>query len=380
MTTQELTHWLQLHAQSLGFASVGVIPAVTPPGAARLDEWLEAGYAGGMHYLGERREAYDHPRSVLDGVRSVMMMTLDYRTATPQQTEPGQGRVSRYAWGERDYHDTIHDKLKQLRRALEERVPEAKVRGVVDTAPLMERDFAQLAGLGWIGKHTLLLNRAQGSWFFLAALLTDIQLDYNTQAATDHCGTCTACLDVCPTDAFPQPHVLDASRCISYLTIEHKGAIPTALRKGIGDWVFGCDLCQEVCPWNNRASATIDSTFAPQANTNPLELVELFSLNDDAFRERFKRTPLWRPRRRGILRNAAIALGNRPASNAVAALVCGLNDEDSVVRGASAWALRHYQDAENALTERLAVETNDEVREEIQSALAYNGKAASVGR
>lgn len=373
VNAHDLTRWLELQAQSLGFSSVGVAPAVSPPGAARLDEWLEAGYAGGMKYLADRRDAYDDPSRVLDGVKSVVMMTLDYRTASPQPTQPGQGRVSRYAWGERDYHDVIHTKLKKLKAAFAQQVPMASVRGVVDTAPLMERDFAQLAGLGWIGKHTLLLNKSQGSWFFLAALLTDVELEYNEHSTTDHCGTCTACIDVCPTNAFPQPHVLDASRCISYLTIEHQGAIPRELRAGIGEWLLGCDLCQDVCPWNNRSPASLEPSFRPLAGSNPMELAELFELDDETFRQRFRRTPLWRPKRRGLLRNAAIVLGNHPDPAALSALVRGLNDEEELVRGSAAWALAHYAGAAGPLNERLKVETHDEVREEILHALATPG-------
>jgi len=373
VNAHELTRWLELEAQSYGFSTVGVAPAVTPPGAERLDEWLQAGYAGGMSYLAERREAYNDPSRVLDGVKSVVMMTLDYRTATPKSTQPGQGRVSRYAWGERDYHDVIHAKLKKLKVAFAQQIPGASVRGVVDTAPLMEREFAQLAGLGWVGKHTLLLNKSQGSWFFLAALLTDVELEYNTHSATDHCGTCTACIDVCPTDAFPQPHVLDASRCISYLTIEHKGAIPRDLRAGIGEWLLGCDLCQDVCPWNNRAPVSLEASFEPLEESNPVQLAELFWLDDEAFRQRFKRTPLWRPKRRGILRNAAIVLGNNPAPAALPALVRGLNDEEPLVRGSAAWALGCYEESVGPLNERLAIEADEEVREEIVAALAALG-------
>ncbi len=384
VNTEKITTWLKQRALRAGFSSVGISPAVSPPGAPRLTDWLDSGYAGGMHYLADRREAYADPTSVLDGVRSIVMLTLDYRTKSPQPTEPGQGRVSRYAWGEADYHDLIHPRLKRLANELREQAPEARVRGVVDTAPLMEREFAQLAGLGWIGKHTLLLNRSQGSWFFLASLLTDIELHYDTPLATDHCGTCTACLDICPTDAFPQPYVLDASKCISYLTIEEKNAISPELRVGMGDWVFGCDLCQEVCPWNRRSPTSIEASFQPLPDTNPFDLAALFSLTDEEFRARFRRTPLWRPKRRGLLRNAAIALGNRPTPAALPALVLGLNDDEPLVRGASAWALGRYLrsndrlendatgQARAALQEQLEREEEADVRGEIQTALTVD--------
>ncbi len=371
METGELTAKLKLEADRLGFSRAGVAPAVTPAGAARLDDWLSAGYAGQMQYLADRRDAYEHPRHVLDGARSVVMLAMEYRSAEPVPPRPGAGRVSRYAWGATDYHELIRERLNQLSDWLRRLEPAAQIRGVVDTAPLLEREFAQLAGLGWIGKHTLLLNRDRGSWFFLAALLTDFELVYDQPHETDHCGTCRACLDACPTDAFPQPYVLDASRCISYLTIELKTAIPAELRSGVGEWLFGCDVCQEVCPWNSHAELNRQALFEPLAENNPLDLIALFELDEAAFRERFRHTPLWRPKRRGILRNAAIVLGNRPTSAAMVALCRGLNDEEPLVRGAAAWALGNYDEPEAAaaLVKRRGMEDDAEVRREINDAL-----------
>jgi epoxyqueuosine reductase len=372
MNAEELTTNLKREAAALGFALVGVAPAVSPPGAARFDVWLEAGYAGQMHYLADRREAYSHPRHVLDGVRSIMMLAMDYRTAEPKPPCPGEGRVSRYAWGTVDYHDLIRDKLHQLAERLEAWAPGSLVRGVVDTAPLLEREFAQLAGLGWIGKHTLLINRDSGSWFFLAALITDAELAYDTAHEADHCGTCRACLDACPTGAFPQPYVLDASRCISYLTIELKEAIPRELRAGIGEWLFGCDVCQEVCPWNSRSPLSRQAEFVPLEENNPIALAKLFELGDAAFRARFRHTPLWRPKRRGILRNAAIVLGNWPTPAALPALMRGLDDDEPLVRGACAWALGRFSEpaAFAALRSRRGVERDTDVLLEIDAALS----------
>ncbi|MCI0361363.1 MAG: tRNA epoxyqueuosine(34) reductase QueG [Planctomycetaceae bacterium] len=336
----------------MGFTLAGACPAVAPIGAPRLAEWLERGYAGQMDYIAARQQAYEHPQHVLDGARSVLMLGLPYRTVEPQPVQPGQGRISRYAWGGGDYHDTIHDRLKRLIGWLKERVPGGQARGVVDTAPLLEREFAQLAGLGWIGKHTLLIHKPAGSYFFLAALLTDQELAYDEPFTADHCGTCRACLDACPTQAFPQPYVLDATRCISYLTIELRESIPHELRPGIGDWLFGCDVCQEVCPWNQAAERRIpipSSTptpawdvapeFRPSAGANPVDLIGLFDLDDEAFRQRFRHTPLWRAKRRGILRNAAIVLGNQRATGARSALARGLGDSEPLVREACQWAL-----------------------------------------
>jgi epoxyqueuosine reductase len=322
-----------------------------------------------MDYIAARRDAYEHPRHVLDGVRSLLMLTLDYQTTPPAAPPPGRGQVSRYAWSHVDYHDTIHARLKQLVREANGRWPEARFRGVVDSAPLMEREFAMLAGIGWIGKHTLLMNRGQGSYFFLAALLTDLELEYSATPAVNHCGTCTACLDACPTQAFPQPGVLDATRCISYLTIEHDGPIPHHLRAGVGSWVFGCDVCQDVCPWNSRSTVCCTSEFAPRHDHDPLDLAALFDLDDEAFRQRFRKTPIWRARRRGLLRNAAVALGNQADRSAIPALLRGLHDHEPLVRGACAWALGECGAIE-PLRQRLASEPDADVQAEIQTAIA----------
>ncbi len=368
----ELTEQLKTRAGELGFTLSGICPAAPPPGLARFDEWLGSGYAGQMHYLADRRESYADPKNVLDGVRSIVILAMNYRTAQPAAPRVGQGRISRYAWGDADYHDLIRERLNELADYLRERAPGAKVRGVVDTAPLLEREFAQLAGLGWTGKNTLLINRQQGSWFFLAALLTDIELAYDTAHETDHCGTCRACLDACPTNAFPQPYVLDASRCISYLTIELREAMPAELRQGIGDWLFGCDVCQEVCPWNSRAPHSREAAFEPCAGSNPIDLIRLFELDDAAFRQRFRSTPLWRAKRRGLLRNAAIVLGNRPTPEAIPALVRGLHDNEPLVRGACAWALGRntHAEARQALHGRQKIETDAEVLGEIHAAIS----------
>jgi epoxyqueuosine reductase len=366
----DITGALKDEARRLGFGLAGACPAVTPAGLSRFHEWLSAGYAGEMHYLTHREEAYAHPEHVLSGVRSLVMLAMNYRTGAPVPPAPGQGRVSRYAWGA-DYHDVLHDRLRRLCAFVKEHVPTACVRGVADTAPLLEREFAQLAGLGWIGKNTLLLNQRLGSWFFLAALLTDIELEYDEPHTAEHCGTCRACIDACPTAALTEPYVLDARRCISYLTIELRGSIPRELRSGMGDWVFGCDICQDVCPWNHRPAETEEASFQPRDGMNPLDLPALFDLDDEAFRRRFRHTPLWRPKRRGLLRNAAIVLGNRPTPEGLSALLKGLNDPEPLVRGAAAWALGQYYDpaARAALEQRLRCETDADVRGEIAVAL-----------
>jgi epoxyqueuosine reductase len=370
MDIATLTDALKAEASRLGFTLAGACPAAAPPGGERLTQWLAAGYAGEMHYLAARADAYQDPGHVLDGARSILMLAMNYRTLDPPATEPGQGRISRYAWGG-DYHDLIRARLNELADWLRRASPGATARGVVDTAPLLERDFAQLAGLGWIGKNTLLLNKQAGSWFLLAALLTDRELVYDAPHEANHCGTCRACLDACPTGAFVDAYVLDARRCISYLTIELKEALPAELRPGVGDWLFGCDVCQDVCPWNHRAPLSAETHFEPAPGNHPADLIELFSLDETAFRARFRHSPLWRPKRRGLLRNAAIVLGNQRHLPALPALSQGLADEEPLVRGACAWALGQFsaEPARDALRSRQGIETDAEVLAEIAAAL-----------
>lgn len=369
----ETANWLKRRAGEIGFREVGIAPAVEAAGASRLKEWLELGHHGEMHYLQERAAAYASPQSVLEGARTLVLLTLDYFTGDPELAAPGVGRVARYAWGEVDYHDLIHQKLELLKCELTQRHPGAAIRGVVDTAPLLEREYAELAGLGWRGKNTLLLSPTRGSYFFLACLLTSLDLPIDAPTASDHCGTCTACLDACPTDAFVAPHLLDARKCISYLTIELKGPIPRGLRPQMGNWLFGCDVCQEVCPWNRFSTPTQEVGFAPRELGGALDAADLLMLDGEGFRARFKKTPLWRPKRRGILRNAAIILGNAAelSERARHALLSGLEDEEPLIRGACAWAMgRHLDDVfTESLRQREMREVDAEVLSEIEIAL-----------
>jgi epoxyqueuosine reductase len=371
MSPERLTELLKNQARQLGFGLVGSCPAVSPPGFGRLSEWIAAGYGGQMTYIPARLEAYAHPSGVLNGARSLLMLGCHYRTAEPQTPDAGQGRIARYAWGPGDYHDVLHQRLRQLRDFFQQQVPHALVRGVVDSAPLLEREFAQMAGLGWIGKNTMLINKHSGSWFFLAALITDQTLCYDQPYTADHCGTCRACLDACPTGAFPEPGTLDATRCLSYLTIELRGAVPAALRSGMRDWLFGCDICQQVCPWNRKAPLVDESAFQPAAESDPIELAALFQLTEDQFRHRFRRTALWRAKRRGLLRNAALMLGNQRPPDALDALIKGLNDPEPLVREACAWSLGRFDHprAHQALNERQLTECDPDVQAEIHRAL-----------
>ncbi|TWU10174.1 tRNA epoxyqueuosine(34) reductase QueG [Allorhodopirellula heiligendammensis] len=337
-----------------GFSACGFAPAVDSQGFTELVEWIEAGYAAEMGYFANRLDAYRHPAGVLPGARAVIVLAFPYPAANPASNEElpdggVHGRVARYSWSGLDYHDVIHPKLKRICKLIRGLRPESHARGIVDTAPLMEREVAQLAGLGWRGKNTLLLNPVMGSYFFLACVLVDIELPADTPFEPDHCGTCTACLDACPTNAFVGPHVLDASKCISFLTIESRELIPEPMRAGIGDWVFGCDVCQEVCPWNRKptrramaAEGMRDARqMAPtQTVRGRMELLRLFSLDDESFRKQFRDTAMWRTRRRGLLRNAAVVLGNVGDVDCVETLMIGLRDSESIVRAACLWAIQ----------------------------------------
>lgn len=360
MSQSERELAIKSEAQRLGFELVGIAPAVSPVGFSALQDWLDHGYAGEMRYIERRLQAYGDPQSVLPGVRSVIMLGKNYQTANPalpdsnpptspevsmdsaRESKSG-ARISRYAWGSADYHDVLRGLLKQLGAFVKRQSPQAKTRGVVDTAPLLERDFARLAGLGWFGKNTLLINKRRGSFLFLCALLTDLELKPDTPHETSHCGTCTRCLEACPTDAFVAPFVLDARKCISYLTIELRGAIPHELRSGMGDWLFGCDICQDVCPWNRKAPVTNSPEFQPRIGMAPADAGRILQLTEAEFDAEFANTPLSRPGRSGILRNAAIVLGNSRDPQAIPILRQGLCDTDPIIQEACGWALNQLE-------------------------------------
>jgi len=337
--------------RSLGFDLIGIAPAAPADSFDRLQDWLARGFAGEMAYMHKHEAARSTPTSILPAVRSVVMVGMNYAASQasrvrkhPEEHAPGSlsGRVARYAQGA-DYHDVLRDKLNRLLAWIQTEVPGCQGRGVVDTAPLLERDFARRAGLGWFGKNTMLLNKQQGSYFFLGALLLDLDLPEDAPHATSHCGSCTACLDACPTKAFVGPGVLDSRRCISYLTIELRGPIPLELREPTGDWLFGCDVCQEVCPWNRKAPGTNEPAFQPRRELEAVDPVELLSLTEAEFRQHFRGTALLRTKRRGLLRNAAIVLGNSGNRAALPALRRALTDVESLVSEAAAWAIARIE-------------------------------------
>jgi epoxyqueuosine reductase len=257
-----------------------------------------------------------------------------------EQSTDAPARIARYAVGS-DYHDVLRERLNRLLAWVQREAPGCVGRGVVDTAPLLERDFARRAGLGWFGKNTMLLNKQLGSYFFLGALLLDLPLTPDPVHESAHCGRCTACLDACPTQAFVGPGVLDARRCISYLTIELRGPVPEELRQPLGNWLFGCDVCQEVCPWNRKAPMGREPALQSRPELEAVDPAELLGLSEEDFRHRFRGTALMRARRRGLLRNAALVLGNTGDAAALPALRCALTDGEPLVREAAEWAIEH---------------------------------------
>ena len=366
-----LTEKIRARAGELGFGLVGFAPADQLEGAEFYARWVALGYAGQMGYLERNLEKRGDPRLLLPGARSVVCVGMQYFQESAPKTDPLEGRVSCYARGE-DYHGLIEGRLGQLLEFVRAEVGQVVAgRAYVDTGPVLERELAQRAGLGWWGKNTCLIAKGTGSYFFLGELLLDLDLEYD-QPATDHCGTCTRCLDACPTQAFPEPYVLDARRCISYLSIELKEAIPRPLRAGMGDWIFGCDICQQVCPWNRRAEPAAEPAFAVRSGLENPSLPELLALDREQFAARFRHSPLKRAKRRGLLRNAAVALGNSGDQQAVPALVRALADDEPLVRAHAAWALGRLggEEARAALRGALATETDIQAMGELTEALA----------
>jgi epoxyqueuosine reductase len=326
---------LKARARELGFHLVG-ITSPEPFDQAELDitRWLAAGHQGEMSWLNPiRARLSTHPEELLPGARSLIVVGVSYRTETP---EPGPGRIARYAWGS-DYHDVMKLKLRQLSTFLG-----GRSRIFVDSGPLAERDAAVRAGLGFRGKNTNLLTPI-GSYVFLGALLSDVELDFDTPVQKD-CGTCTLCLDACPTNALDAPYHLAAERCIAYLTIEHRGPIPEDLRPRLGEWVFGCDICQEVCPYNtserNKPRGWPEFEPRPGIGTR-LDLERTLQMDDEDFRETFRGSPMKRAKRRGLVRNAALVLGVMGGPRSSAALERSAEaDPEPLVRDAAEWALR----------------------------------------
>ncbi|HWK54798.1 MAG TPA: tRNA epoxyqueuosine(34) reductase QueG [Hyphomicrobiales bacterium] len=328
--------------RELGFQQVGITDVDPGENAAHLQRWLDAGYHGSMEYMARHAALRSDPTTLVPGALRLVSVRMDYLPAEPRAVQvlanPRQAYIARYALG-RDYHKVIRKRLQQLAERIQAAVGEFGYRAFTDSAPVLERAFAEKAGLGWIGKNTMLINRRAGSWFFLGELFTDLPLPIDAPASA-HCGSCTACLTVCPTQAFVGPQVLDARRCISYLTIELKGPIPLELRPLIGNRVFGCDDCQLCCPWNKFASPTREADFTPRHALDQAELVTLFNWSEDEFLRYTEGSPIRRTGYEGWLRNLAVGLGNAPRSvEVVQALQQRLAHSSELVREHVQWAL-----------------------------------------
>ena len=369
-----LTQQIYQRANKLGFELVGITPAAQSETIARYRQWIENGYAGKMGYLERHLPLKADVRQLLAEAKSVISLGINYYTLDPPKAlaeDPARGQISRYAWGD-DYHDVIRQRLSELIDFIKQTAEtELRTRVCVDTAPIIEREYAQKAGLGWIGKNTNLIHWRSGSWYFLAEVLINIALESDTPAVRGSCGTCTLCIEACPTDAIIEPNVLDSRLCISYLTIELKDGIPKALRPKIGNLIFGCDICQEVCPWNSKAVPTDEPAFQPRAENFVPKLLSLMGMTQQEFSRRFKRSPIKRTKRRGFLRNVLVAIGNWGDRRAVPALKDALTDDEPLVRSHAAWALGRIggDTAKQILQTRLTVETEQEVITEIQDAL-----------
>ena len=364
MTPTGIARRVKERGQALGFDLVAVGPADRPDHAAAFEVWLDAGHAGTMAYLERGRDKRVDPGRVLPGARSVVACAMGYFQGAEAE---GPSGVARYAWGE-DYHAVMEPRLRSLADTIAELLPGTASRVYVDTGPLLERDLAARAGLGWIGKNTMLLHPTLGSFFFIGTVLTTAEIEPDGPLP-DRCGSCTPCLDACPTGAFVNPYELDARRCIAYLTIEHRGPIPVELRSGVGGWAFGCDVCQDVCPWNRRAPVTAEAAFGSRPHP---PLAGLLALDEVAYREGLRGSPLKRARREGLARNAAVALGNRGMAEDEPALLEALGHAEPTVRGHTAWAFGRIGGA-RALAALLAArvrETDREVLHEIEHALA----------
>ncbi|MBN1947812.1 MAG: tRNA epoxyqueuosine(34) reductase QueG [Bradymonadales bacterium] len=358
-------------AYELGFDRAGITPVGPPTHRDAFERWLDLGYHGSMSYLERHREIRLDPTRLHPGAVSVVAVAKSYR---PIDERGGERAIARYARG-LDYHRVMGDRLRRLAAFLEREVGPMvqRSRVCVDTAPILERDFAVQAGLGWLGKNTNLVCPELGSYLFLGELLVCRELGGGEEPVPDRCGRCRACLDRCPTKALVAPWVMDSRRCLSYLTIEHKGAIPVELRSALGLRLFGCDVCQSVCPWNRRARPSGEPFFAGGEELEGLDAADVLWLSEAEFRQRFRLSPLWRAGREGLARNAAVVLGNAGDPRAIDPLVQVLENHDSpLVRGHAAWALGRFGDcrARAALDRALVREDHLAVLGEIRQALS----------
>ena len=342
MSATALSDRVKQQARNAGFDEARIARVEAPNDLRHFQTWIDNGYAGVMDYLVSQAGRRGDLRLAFPWARSVVVCAVQYDTPHPYSTEfpEGTGWISRYAWGD-DYHDVVRARLEALRLSLRPLVGAFESRAYVDTGPVAEKAYAVAAGLGSYGKNTCVLNQRLGSWFFIGVLITDLELSPD-RPGTDICGSCRACLDACPTQAFPSPYVLDARRCISYLTIEVKESIDPKLRGSMGAQVFGCDICQDVCPWNRKRKVAGDAPFEPRPGNLSPSLNELATLSPDQFQERFRKSPIKRSKRRGLLRNVALAIGNVGCDAHLPFLEALVKDEDPIVSEHARWAQARF--------------------------------------
>ena len=365
-TVIEKTLQIERFAKELGFDGFGVTRDVSAKSVEKYKNWLSLGYEGEMSYMRRNVEKRSNLDLVLSEVKSVVCLRTNYLTADKGMEfihDKEHGDISLYSLNE-DYHDVLAQRHQKLEKKIKEEFSGCRTKPYVDTGPILEKPLAKNAGLGWIGKHTNLVTESVGSYYFLSEILVDAVMELS-EPSLDKCGTCRSCIDICPTQAIVAPYVLDSRKCISYLTIELKGVIPLEFRKAMGNHIYGCDDCQIVCPWNSFAVKTDEESF--RARDGSFQLIELMRLNDEAFRKRFKKSPVKRTKRRGLLRNVAVALGNSGNLSAVSTLIDALSDHEPLIRAHVIWALGELlgKKALPILNETLTNEEEDIVKNEI---------------
>jgi epoxyqueuosine reductase len=365
MKAAELSLHIRREAKRLGFFKVGITPVRPLPLSGEFDDWLTQGRHGEMDYMARQAPRRKDPGLVLQNARSMVVLAMNYFSAAPLTEHALQGRISRYAWGD-DYHIIVRQRLQELQKSIERKEPGVTSLSYVDTGPVMEKVWGAQSALGWIGKHSNLITREQGSWFFIGVILLDVELEFDPKER-DYCGKCARCIPACPTGAIIAPYVVDARLCISYLTIELRGPIPRHLRPLMGNRIFGCDDCQEVCPWNRFAVQTHEAGFNPRAGNLMPELLSLSAITPAEFEERFKNSAIRRAKRDGFVRNVMMALGNSRSPEALPALERAIEDRSALVRGHAAWALKQISGpaAQQALEKARLTETDPAVLEEM---------------
>jgi epoxyqueuosine reductase len=367
--TALLSSRIRDEARRLGFFKVGIAAVRPLPYPEHFRAWLREGMNGEMGYMKNQALKRQDPRLLLDGARSMLVLAMDYFTGDTHAESPLRGRIGRYARGG-DYHKVITDRLHSLLEWIRNEAPQARGICYVDTGPIMEKAWGSQAALGWMGKHTNLITREIGSWFFIGVILTSLDLEYDSNVK-DLCGTCSRCISACPTGAIVAPYVVDARLCISYLTIELRGAIPHKLRPLLGNRIYGCDDCQEVCPWNRFAVTASEREFFPRKENLMPELAPLVRITAQEFKERFKNSAIRRATRDAFVRNVVVALGNSRSSEAISALEGAIQDESTLVRSHAAWALGRIasERARHVLELARTKEADRAVLEEITLAL-----------